>query len=191
MTSSINEIRARVDRMLIQHQAARERHRQEKQALREAKAHLTAAKAATAIAQAVATVVQEQAHAQVADIVSRSLKAVFGDEAYEFKIIFEKKRGRTEATLVFDREGLQVDPMTASGGGVVDVSAFALRLSCLLLSRPPLRRLLILDEPFRFVSEGYQGRCWALIESLAKELDVQFLIVTHNKQLTCGKVIEL
>lgn len=177
--------------MLSEHAAAKARYKQEKLAFRTAIAHLEASKAAATLAQAVAQAVQEQAHAQVADIVSRSLKAVFGNEAYQFRIIFEKKRGRTEATLVFDREGMVVDPMTASGGGVVDVASFALRISCLLLSRPPLRRLLVLDEPFRFLSEQYQPAARALIESLAKELGVQFLIVTHNKQLTCGKVVEL
>jgi ABC-type dipeptide/oligopeptide/nickel transport system ATPase subunit len=191
MAASTIELRKKVDRLLIEHQAARLRHKQEKQALCAATAHLVATKAATMVAQAVAKAVQEQAHAQVADIVSRSLKAVFGPDAYRFKIIFEKKRGRTEATLVFDREGMVVDPMTASGGGVIDVAGFALRVSCLLLSRPPLRRLLVLDEPLRFLSEQYQPRARELIESLAKELGVQFLIVTHNKQLTCGKVVEL
>lgn len=185
------ELRKWVDLLLSEHAVAKARHKQEKQALRATTAHLAATKAATVVAQAVAKAVQEQAHAQVADIVSRSLKAVFGDDAYQFKIIFEKKRGRTEATLVFDRDGMVVDPMTASGGGAVDIASFALRVSCLLLSRPPLRRLLVLDEPLRFLSEHYQPAARALIESLAKELGVQFLIVTHNKQLTCGKVIEL
>lgn len=145
---------------------------------------------ALSIAQNVAQEVQEQAHKKIADIVTRSLKAVF-DDAYTFKIQFEQKRGRTEANLLFERDGLNVDPMSASGGGVIDVAAFALRLSCLMLSRPGLRRLLVMDEPFRFVSVNYRDRLRDLVVKLADELDVQFIIVTHAQELACGTIVEL
>lgn len=145
---------------------------------------------AQGIAQAVAQEVQEQAHKQVADMVTRCLRTVF-DDPYTFQISFERLRGRTEAVLSFLRNGLTVDPMDASGGGVVDVAGFALRLSCLLLSRPPLRRFVILDEPFKFVSEQHWPRLRALLHSLAEELHIQFLIITHIQELQTGKVVSL
>lgn len=168
----------------------RMRYRQEKEALNTVEEQVIATQEAQELTQQVAQQVQEQAHAQIAEVVSRSLEAIF-DDAYEFRILFEKKRGKTEARLVFIRDGKEIDPMTASGGGVVDVAAFALRLSCLMLSRPPLRRLLILDEPFKFVSEQYRDRIRILLETLAKEMNVQFLMVTHIDQLRAGKIVEL
>lgn len=151
---------------------------------------VTDAEEAQRVAQIVAQAVQEQAHARIASVVSKCLEAVF-DEPYEFKILFEQKRGRTEARLVFVRDDLEVDPLTASGGGVVDVAAFALRLACLLLSKPALRKVVILDEPFRFVSAEYRQRVRTMVESLAKDMEVQFIMVTHMNELKMGTTVEL
>lgn len=142
------------------------------------------------IVQQVALTVQQSAHERIGGVVSRCLEAVF-DAPYEFRIVFERKRGKTEAKLIFRRDGLDVNPMTAAGGGAVDVAAFALRLSCLVLARPPLRRLLVLDEPFRFVSAEFQPRLRELLLVLAREMSVQFMIVTHNRELQTGKVIKI
>lgn len=156
----------------------------------EAEESLANTQRAREIFQALSKSIQEDVHGRIASVVSRCLESVF-DEPYEFKINFENKRGRTEASLVFVRDELELDPTSSCGGGVVDVAAFALRLACLCLSRPPLRRLLVLDEPFRFVSQGYRERIKSLVETLADELDVQFIIVTHLAELQIGKVIEL
>ncbi len=142
------------------------------------------------VLQIVAQSVQQQAHDKIAGVVSQCLESVF-DEPYEFKILFEQKRGRTEAKLVFSRNGNECDPLTASGGGPVDVASFALRLSCLLLTRPATRRVLILDEPFKFLSENYRERIRVMLETLSKEMKVQIIMVTHLDELRCGKVIEL
>lgn len=140
--------------------------------------------------QQIAQEIQQKAHARIAAVVSQCLEAVF-DEPYTFKINFEQKRGRTEATLVFERDGMEVDPLTASGGGVVDVAAFALRLSCLMLSRPPVRRMVVLDEPFKFVSEEYRGKVREMLEQLSKELNIQIIMVTHIPELETGTIIRL
>jgi len=134
--------------------------------------------------------IQQQLHIQIADVVSRCLEAVF-DEPYQFRILFEPKRGRTEARLVFCRDGMEVDPLTASGGGVVDVAAFALRLACLVIQRPPVRRLLVMDEPFKFVSAQYIPGVRDMLESLSKDMGVQIIMVTHIEGLHAGKVVEL
>jgi hypothetical protein len=143
------------------------------------------------IAQTVAQEVQTQAHHRLAAVVSRSLTAVF-DDPYEFRIHFDRKRNRTEARLVFYRDGYEISPMDAAGGGVVDVAAFALRLSCLMLSRPPLRRFVAFDEPLKFVN-GHENRVRLrnLLVTLAKEMKIQMLIVTQVDQLGIGKVVEL
>ena len=86
---------------------------------------------------------------------------------------------------------MEVDPMTASGGGVVDVASFALRLSCLVLSKPPINRILILDEPFKFLSEDYRERVRILLETLSKEMKTQIILVTHIEELKTGRMIEL
>ena len=142
------------------------------------------------ITQEVAQDVQQEAHRKIAGVVSRCLTAVF-DEPYDFQIYFERKRGRTDARLVFERDGIAVDPMTASGGGVIDVASFALRLSCLCLSQPRLSKVLILDEPFKFLSKDYRDKVRLLLEMLAEDMGVQFIMVTHIQELETGTVITL
>lgn len=89
------------------------------------------------------------------------------------------------------RDGIELDPMSSTGGGVVDVASFALRIAALLMQKPAGRLLLILDEPFRFVSEEYRDRVKDLVEELSKELGIQFIIVTHMKELQCQKIVEI
>lgn len=190
MTEEIKELRYQTNLKLVRLQAARLAVRKERTALAVAQTLRDDLRKALTICQAVAQSVQEAAHAKIATIVSRSLEVVF-DTPYKFQIKFELKRGRTEARLVFERDGLEVDPLTASGGGVVSVASFALRLSCLMITQPPFRRLLVLDEPFSHLSVEFRPRLVELVLALAKELEIQFLIVTHENQFRAGKVIEL
>lgn len=153
-------------------------------------AEYDAADEAQQIVQAVAETVQEEAHDRIAGVVSRCLATVF-EEPYEFHIRFERARGRTEARLEFVRDGQAVNPIDAAGGGVVDVAAFALRLSCLMLARPARRRLVVLDEPFKFVSADRRAAVRAMLHELAVDLGVQFIMVTHIDELRCGTIIEV
>jgi len=142
------------------------------------------------VLQLLAQAVQQQAHSKISEVVSSCLSAVF-DDPYEFKIVFLRKRGKTEANLRFTRRGLDVDPLTASGGGMIDVAAFALRVACLVLSRPRLSRIIILDEPFKFVSAGYRENVRSMLEQLSEDMGIQIIMVTHIEELETGTVTEL
>lgn len=158
--------------------------------LKKAQEELSNVEEAQTVIQQVAQTIQQHIHNRIAGVVTQCLHSVF-DEPYHFRITFERKRGRTEAKLSFIRDCLEVDPMSASGGGVIDVAAFALRLASLVLQRPPVRRLLVLDEPFRFVSAEYRPKVRSMLESLSKEMGVQFVLVTHLDALQMGTVVEL
>lgn len=134
--------------------------------------------------------VQAQAHKRISQVVSSCLDAIF-DEPYEFRITFELKRGRTEAKLRFVRDGNEVSPMDASGGGAVDVAAFALRAACVVLHRPRLQRVMALDEPFKFVSKDYRPAVRAMLEQVSRDLGMQIIMVTHDEAYETGKVIEI
>jgi len=159
-------------------------------ALKQSQKHLEHSRQAQEVLQLLAQAVQQKAHERIAHVVSSCLSAVF-DDPYEFHIEFERKRGRTEASLRFRRRGLEVDPLTASGGGVVDVAAFALRIACLVMHRPRLSRVLIMDEPFKFVSAQYQEGVRTMLEQISQEMKVQIVLVTHDLNLATGKVLEL
>lgn len=188
--SFVQEWSSRVRARNVEYQAACGLVKDEKKAVRAAVQRLNDLEEARTLLQAVVQQVQQQVHRRIASVVTRSLASVF-DEPYEFVIHFEQKRGKTEAELKFLREGLEVDPLSASGGGVVDVAAFALRLSCLMLARPPLARVVVLDEPFKFVSREFLPRVASLLEVLAEELKVQIVMVTHIQELRVGDVVVL
>ena len=151
----------------------------------------TVAKEAQTAAQTIAATIQEQAHLQIATVVSQCLAAVFEEEAYTFRIQFEEKRGKTEARLVFERDGLELDPLASTGGGPVDVAAFALRLVVLALSRPSQRKVLFLDEPFRYVSREYLPRVRTMLEAVAQQFHTQIVMVTHQQGLRTGTIVEI
>lgn len=150
---------------------------------------------AQVLLQTVAEQIQNAVHKRIAGVVSKCLAFVF-DEPYEFSIVFEKKRGKTEAVLMFSRDGLELtDPLGEIGGGVVNVAAFALRLACLSLERPVKRRLLVLDEPFSGLrGERQRERMRTLLESLADEFGVQFVLNIDGAvfpEFLLGKVVEV
>lgn len=188
---NLTAYRKALDRSLAELDHAKRKVVEERAALKSAKQSAEDLASAQAIVQEVAETVQSHAHRRIASVVTRCLETVFGEDAYEFRIDFEKKRGKTEARLLFCRDGLEIDPLTAAGGGVVDVAAFALRLVCLVLSKPPKRRLLVLDEPFRFLSRDHTPAVRQLLLSLAEEMKVQIILVTHNAALRAGKVVEI
>ena len=141
------------------------------------------------IAQKAAEEIQQQVHKQIANIVNKCLQAIFPDP-YEFKIRFVPKRGKTEAELLFIRNGKEIENV---GGGVIVIVAFALRLSSLLLSRKRPRRTMALDQPFGDVSKdkGYLERIPEMLVMLAEEFGFQFIQVTHIDEMKIGKIIEL
>lgn len=179
-----------ITRTAADYRAARRSRDREKAALRKLQEQRNDIVQAIEIAQLVCQEIQQRVHQQIATVVSKCLTEIF-DEPYTFVIAFEKRRNRTEARLVFVREGQEIDPLTASGGGVVDVASFALRLACLVLAQPPARKVLILDEPFKFVSAQYRPRVRGLLESLSEEMGVQFIFVTHTEEFQCGTVVNI
>ena len=189
---NLTERREKVDDLLDELKAAARRCIEERQKFIDAEDYLTFAKEAQQVAQQVAEQVQQRAHKQIAGVVSRCLETVFFDEDYGFYIRFDKKRGRTEAVLILTKDGHEVeDPLNADSGAVCEMAGFALRLSCLILAKPSLRRLIIMDEPFKSMSAEYWENTRLLLEGLSNDFGVQIIMVTHNPQLQNGKVVEL
>lgn len=188
----MKEYRKKLDSLLADHRLHLRMVKTEKANLRTTREKVEALTQAQQIIQSVAEQVQTQAHGKITAIVDRCLKAVFGKEAYDFKISFLKSRGKTEAKLLFVKNGEELDPKLAVGGGTVDVAAFALRLTDLLLARPRRRKLIAADEPMRFLNgEEYQERFAAILEKLAEEFQVQFVLVSDDSWLQVGKEVML
>lgn len=143
--------------------------------------------------QKVAQSTQEKLKFQIEDIVNLALESVFPDE-YLFQMNFNVSRGKTEAELVFQdkRTGQTIDPMEASGGGVVDLTCFALRISAFALETGT-DNLIIMDEPFKFISRDLQERAGEILKTLSQKMKLQIIFVTHIPEFieVADKVFEV
>ena len=145
---------------------------------------------AQAFIQQVAKDTQEQIKFMITDIVQLALDSTFPGE-YIFNVEFEIKRGKTEASLYFKKGGIEIDPMEASGGGVVDIASFALRIAAWSLGKSD--NVIILDEPFRFLSKDLQPKAGEILRRLSEHLKLQIIMVTHNNDMinSAHKVFEV
>lgn len=135
------------------------------------------------IIQQVAKLTQQELEVHISELVSLALEAVFPNP-YKMVLKFETRRNRSEADLLLqDEDGNLLSPMDAVGGGVVDVAAMSLRIALFSLIRPKPRPIMILDEPFRFLSSDLQSRASSMLRELSNKLSIQFIIITHEKEL--------
>lgn len=190
---NLADYRTKINQLRTEFALAVRQVEEETRSLEEARTLLQNTQYAQKLCLEIAETLQQSAHQQVAEIVTRCLRAIFGEDSYEFGIEFTQKRGKTEARIFLKKGDLIItDPLNEAGGGVCDVISFALRVACILLSRPQRRKLLVLDECFRGVrGRVYQERVGSLIEGLAQETGIQFLISSDFDWLKVGEVINL
>ena len=133
------------------------------------------------IIQIVAQQTQEQLKYHISELVSLALAAVFEDP-YEFEVDFQQRRNQTEADLWFVRDGNRIHPLSASGGGAVNVAAFALRVSLHSLKKPATRPILLLDEPFPNVKGDEANiKCIQMVKEVSSRLKLQIIMISDER----------
>lgn len=132
---------------------------------------------AQAFVQSVAKSTQEQLSIELENIVNLALQTIFPNQ-YTFKLEYEMARGKTEARFVlYDNKKNPIDPLNALGGGCCDVICFALRVSLFTLGSTD--KVIIMDEPMKFLSSDLRSRMSELIKTFTEKLDCQIIQVTH------------
>lgn len=189
---NLTDIRSRVDRAIVRRNQVLQSINVLKEDISRIDKGIEESIAAQHIFQLIAQTIQQRIHHKISAVVTRCLEAVF-DDPYEFSIRFDRQRGKTEARLVFSRNGQEFDdPLNEVGGGVIDVASIALRLSAILLSRPMLRRVLILDEPFKNIrGEENRQRTRSMLVKLADDLGFQVILNTDIESFKLGQIIQL
>jgi DNA repair ATPase RecN len=126
---------------------------------------------------------QETARRQVEELASRAMQVIFGEEL-TFHLVPGERAG--QATMEFmvrsKYDDMEVDTsvLDARGGGMAAVLGFVLQLVVLLLTEDA-RNILILDEPFAWVSEAYESRVAEFLREVSERARVQIILVTHSK----------
>jgi len=132
------------------------------------------------IIQKVAKATQAELEYYISELVTLAFASVFPDP-YEFGVAFEEKRGKTECRMRFLRNGHEVNPLSGSGGGPLDIASTTLQFTIWSLNKT--RAIIGLDEPFRFLSRDLQPKASEMLREVSKKLGLQILMVTHSEDL--------
>ena len=71
--------------------------------------------------------IQYSVYGKIEDTVTHALRFIFETD-YKCRLVTDQKRGRVEASIIIERDGIRLNPLKDCCGGVVDVVRFALRL---------------------------------------------------------------
>jgi len=150
-----------------------------------AQAELDVTEKANLVLQTVIETQRKELSEKVERIASYGLSVVF-DEAYQLHLNLVSARNQMSAEFYVSNESMGNYPtrlIDARGGGLVSVTSFLMKQIMLLSSRPPLRRIMFLDEPLVMVSNEYKENLCCFIRELAEKTEIQFVIVTHDSDL--------
>lgn len=95
---------------------------------------------------------------------------------------YVSSRGKTEVRFNVFNNGSLIDPMNQCGGGLVDVLCFCLRMAVYSISS--VNNVIVLDEPFRYISRSLRGQVAELLSILSEKLNIQILEVTHMDEFS-------
>ena len=192
---SLSTVERELERALGENDLARRELDRRKTALLAAEHRLTNIEMAAAIIQDAAFQWKRETAGRVDRAVSSALSAVFETE-YRFTTKWVTRRGKIEADFEVRGGGVagaataDLDILTNRGGGIRDIAAFALRVAVWWMTSPRPAPVLVLDEPFRFVSSSFHAteQVRGLLEELSREFGVQIVLITHETELQVGKV---
>lgn len=133
---------------------------------------------------------QQKTVKQIETIITQLYQYVF-NSTDEVVIELDIKRANPEAHIFIKtkKDGTEIllDPVEEDGGGKVDIISLGLRVAGLLLFKPALNRVLILDEPLKDVStsltsaKAYRQRTAEFLKTLCADYGIQIIIVTHEQ----------
>lgn len=124
----------------------------------------------------------------LATVVSEGLSAVFG-RPITISIESKLARGVASVNITMTDGDVTTSILGAEGGSVVNVVSFLLRVLLTISVRPPLRRLLVLDEPFSHVSTEYRPALCQLLREMAQRLEIQIVLVSHEEELADAAIV--
>jgi DNA repair exonuclease SbcCD ATPase subunit len=136
-----------------------------------------------------ADTVQKEIVDTISNLISMALADIFPDP-YSCVIETGIKRNATEANILFEKNGMKLEPKDAVGGGPIDVASFAGRVAFVHLSGDA--KIIVGDEPFKFVSRDLLDRCPAMLKTLTS-LGHQFILISHLSEVieAADNVIEI
>ena len=136
----------------------------------------------------VARITQARFKAYVEPIITMALNAVYHEDNMKFLMEFTINRNQPECQLLV-QEGDHEPylPKDETGGGVVDILSFALRVVLWSLENPRTRAVFFLDEPMKNVGMGKDvllSRAGEMMRNISDQLHFQLIIISHEAELS-------
>ena len=159
--------------------------REKRQQSREIGKSLNSAHRALDILQIVSIETQKQLEYKISELVSIAEKLVFSNP-YNLIVQYKSRYNRTEASLLFERNGKLYHPLSSTGYGTIDVAGFALRCSLWALRSPRFRNVILLDEPFKNINDPtrkLQENAAEMIKEISERLNIQFIIISRIPEI--------
>lgn len=183
MNDRMRNIQSLVDQRKGKRDLLKEQIIMKRKEIKETKEKHQITKKAHVIIQRVAKDTQEQLQYRLSNLASLAMESVFNNP-YKINIHFVERRGKTEVDVMFERDGQEVEPVFATGGGAIDVAAFALQMSIMCLITPKVRNTLILDEPLKWLKgNDLPDKGSQMIKSISEKLGIQIISVSHSPEI--------
>lgn len=157
----------------------------ESRALSQTKKHRDNLLKARAIITEEAELAQKNFSDRINSLVTMVIQSVFSHRDLRFELKLERKANRLEARPVIYENGEEYDDIKAdTGGSIIDLISFSMRIVLWSMQEPPTIPVFILDEPFKQIGKGRMlDRTGAMLKEISRKLDIQIIIVTHEPQL--------
>lgn len=127
--------------------------------------------------QEIAKITQEQLKFHLTDVVNLAIATCFPDVVFD--IDFKISNNRTVANLIYRQGDYEIDPMSSSGGGLVDLTAFALRIALWNIGHSD--NVIIFDEPLKWLQpKELQIEAFRVMKELSKKMSIQFILVANS-----------
>ena len=181
---NLNNIKNKLERYKGQYLSIKEQLTQQKEKAEKIGIDIIELEKARVIIQEVSKLTQQEIEFHISDIVTHGLAAIFNNP-YKYKLSYVTRRNKTEADQQWIKGNNTFLP---NGGGVRDVSAFALHVACtilFLLQKQNIRPVLFMDEPFKHLKpSSLQERAGMLLQEMSADLNMQIILITHDEVLS-------
>lgn len=185
LTANFNSLLKQVESGYFLYKSAKNEKIQLEESLEEAKKKVRTIDKARNFFYVTAERTQRDVSDTLSVIITSAIRAVFDTDDYSCKIEFGTRANQTEARVLLYKDGNEIDDaLNSVGGGLIDVASFAARVAYIFMSGR--RRVLVADEPFKGVSEDIRHKCPEMLSMLSEQLGMQFIIVSHMKELIDG-----
>lgn len=126
--------------------------------------------------------IEQMNSASVEDIeklITDALKFIF-EKDYKFKMNPQVKRGSMSYSFTLNDNETEI--IEAEGGGIVQVIAVLMRIITISISKPELKKILVLDESLGMVAKEFISNTSKFIKDLGNKLNFIIILVTHQDQ---------